>query len=70
MIDPATPKLIQLAFGIEMMIITFVWFTLVALFFSHSTIQAKAGKIQHYVERLTGAVLIALGVKIALSSQK
>ncbi len=69
-IDPATPKLIQLAFGIEMMIITFVWFTLVALFFSHSTIQAKAGKIQHYVERFTGAVLIALGVKIALSSQK
>lgn len=69
-IDPATPKLVQFFFGVEMMVITFVWFALVSLFFSNSLIRSRVGKVQHYVERATGAVLIALGIKVALSSQK
>jgi RhtB (resistance to homoserine/threonine) family protein len=69
-IDPATPKIVQFAFGIEMMIITFVWFTLVSLFFSNSLIRRKIGKVQHYVERATGVVLIALGIKVALASRE
>jgi RhtB (resistance to homoserine/threonine) family protein len=68
-IDPATPKIIQLAYGIETMIITFVWFALVSLFFSNLFIRRKIGKVQHYVERVTGAVLIALGIKVALANK-
>lgn len=33
--DPNTPKSIQLLYGIEMMIITFVWFAFIALLFSN-----------------------------------
>lgn len=69
-INPATPKIIQFAYGIEMMVITFVWFALVSLFFSNPLVRSKISKVQHYVERVTGAVLIALGIKVALSSQK
>ena len=69
-IDPLTPKTIQFAYGIEMMVITFVWFALVSLFFSNALIRDRVGKFQHYVERATGVVLIALGLKVALSSQK
>ncbi|MFA7193474.1 MAG: LysE family transporter [Candidatus Paceibacterota bacterium] len=69
-IDLSTPKIIQFAYGIEMMLITFVWFVLVALFFSNSLIRTKIGKVQHYVERVTGAVLIALGIKVALAGNK
>jgi len=69
-IDPATPKTIQLVYGIEMMLITFVWFALVSLFFSNSHIRSRIGKVQHHVERVTGAVLIALGIKVALASHK
>ncbi len=69
-IDPTTPKTIQFAYGIEMMIITFIWFALVSLFFSNSLIRKKIGKVQHYVERVTGAVLIALGIKVALTGHK
>ncbi len=67
-IDPATPKIIQFAYGIETMVITFVWFALVALFFSNALIRSKVAKVQHYVERVTGAVLIALGIKVALAT--
>lgn len=69
-IDPATPKFIQLIFGIEMMVITFVWFSIIALAFSHSAIKPKISKFQSRIEKFTGAVLIALGIKVALSSQE
>lgn len=68
-IIPDTPQIIQFFYGIEMTVITFVWFTLVSILFSSTLVKAKIKKVQHYVERVTGAVLIALGVKVALSSQ-
>ncbi len=69
-INPATPKLIQLFYGIEMMAITFVWFSLISIVFSNRIIKSKISRVQHHIERVTGVVLIALGVKVALSSQK
>jgi RhtB (resistance to homoserine/threonine) family protein len=69
-IDPQTPKYIQLVFGLEMMLITFLWFGLVAVAFSHSALKPKIAKFQSKLEKITGAVLIALGVKVALSSHK
>lgn len=69
-IAPATPKVIQLAYGIEMMLLTFAWFTLVSLFFSNVLIRKKIAKVQHRIERVTGIVLIALGIKVALAAHK
>jgi RhtB (resistance to homoserine/threonine) family protein len=66
-IDLSTPKTIQFLYGIEMMIITFIWFTFVSVVFSNSLIKSRVGKVQHYIERVTGAVLIALGIKVAFS---
>jgi RhtB (resistance to homoserine/threonine) family protein len=69
-INPLTPKIVQFAYGIEMMTITFIWFTIVSLFFSNSLIRNRIGKVQHYIERVTGVVLIGLGIKVALASHK
>jgi len=69
-VDPVTPKYIQMIYGFEMMVITFVWFSIVAILFSNSLIKAKVNKFQHYIERVTGVVLIALGIKVALSGNE
>ncbi len=69
-IDPLTPKSAQLIYGFEMMAITFVWFSLVSILFSNRLVKSKITKVQHRIEQVTGAVLIALGIKVALSSQK
>ena len=69
-IDPATPLWVQFIYGAEMMFMTFVWFSLVAVTFSNSYLKAKIRSLQHYVERVTGAVLIALGLKLALASRE
>ncbi|MDO8510277.1 MAG: LysE family transporter [bacterium] len=68
-INSSTPKSIQLLYGIEMMIATFMWFSLVSIFFSNQLIKSRITRFQHYIERLTGAVLIALGIKVALSTK-
>jgi RhtB (resistance to homoserine/threonine) family protein len=67
-IDPATPKYVQALYGLEMVIMTIVWFTLVALLFSNKVMKSKLYRVQHHIEHATGAVLIALGIKVALSS--
>ncbi len=69
-IDPLTPKSIQLFYGVEMMVITFVWFSIVSILFSNSLIKAKVSRFQHRIEQATGAVLIALGIKVALATHK
>ena len=68
-IDPATPLWVQLVYGIEMVTMTFLWFSFVSLVFSHPFLQHKIRRVQHYVERVTGAVLIALGIKVAFSGR-
>jgi RhtB (resistance to homoserine/threonine) family protein len=69
-INPVTPKFVQFLFGIEMMVLTFFWFTVVTIFFSNKYLKVKITRVQHHIERVTGAVLIALGIKVALSGQK
>lgn len=66
-INPATPLGIQLLYGAEMSMVTFAWFSLVALLFSQSGLKARIVRVQHWIERAMGAVLIALGLKIAFA---
>jgi RhtB (resistance to homoserine/threonine) family protein len=68
-INVSTPIWIQLLYGLEMMLVTIVWFSLVALVFSHGSLKVRIRKIQHYVEWAMGGILIALGLKIALSQK-
>lgn len=67
-IEPATPLWIQILYGIEMAVATVLWFTIVALFFSSTSLKNRLRRAQIYIRRLTGAVLIFFGIKLALSS--
>ncbi len=69
-INPHTPKGIQVLYGLEMSAMTFAWFACVATFLSHRLIRERFVLTAHYLERFFGVVLIALGIKVALSSAK
>lgn len=69
-INPHTPLYIKLFMGIEMAIVTALWFMLVSYLVSHRLIKNRMDKVQHYSEKLIGVVLIGLGIKVALSSSK
>jgi RhtB (resistance to homoserine/threonine) family protein len=69
-IDPSTPLAIQFLYSVEMTFATVGWFMLVATAFSHGYLKHKLAKVQKHTEQVMGVILIALGVKLALTSSK
>ena len=66
-INPATPLFVKLIMGAEMIAATFLWFSFVSLLVSHRAVKNRVGRFQHYTEKATGFVLIALGLKLSVS---
>lgn len=67
-ISPSTPLGVKLFMGFEMSVVTGLWFALVAYLFSHHFVKSRFEKVQHFAEKFIGVVLIALGLKVALST--
>jgi RhtB (resistance to homoserine/threonine) family protein len=69
-IQPSTPFAIKLIMGIEMSVVTFLWFALVALLVSHRAVRRRITGVQHYIERFMGSILILFGIKLAMTHAK
>lgn len=69
-IDPETPKFVQTLYGLEMIIATFAWFALVSFVFSNRLMKQKISRFSHWIDRVGGAVMLTLGIKVAVSTQK
>ena len=67
-INPHTPLLVQTGYGVYLAIATGAWFCLVALLFSQQRVRAGFARMGHWFDRLMGAVLVGLGIKLALTS--
>lgn len=65
-VKPQTPIMIQLAYGTEMMLMTFLWFSLVANFMTHDTIKSRIQKVQHRISHVMGGFFIFFGVKLMM----
>lgn len=66
-ISPDTPLLVQAGYGLYLAGATALWFLLVAWLFSRGRVRAGFARLGHWFDRLTGAVLIGLGARLALS---
>lgn len=66
-INPHTPLLVQAGYGVYLALATGLWFCLVAMLFSQARVRAGFARMGHWFDRTMGAVLIALGIKIAFS---
>lgn len=69
-INPATSLSMQAFYGLEIMFFAFIWFTLVSTVLSHRTLKNKLVGVQHYIERVMGVALVALGIKVAMSNSE
>lgn len=67
LISPQTPTLIQAGYGLYLAVATALWFCLVALLFSQPGIRRAFTRMGHWFDRLMGAVLIGLGLHLALA---
>jgi len=66
-INPHTPLWVQSSYGLYLAFATAAWFCLVAMLFSQHRVRAGFARMGHWFDRTMGAVLIALGVKIAFT---
>jgi RhtB (resistance to homoserine/threonine) family protein len=69
-ITPKTPIVLRTAYGLEISLIALLWFSLLATVLSASKVRGIFERISVWLDRVTGAILIVLGVKLALTRAK
>lgn len=69
-INPHTPLLVQGGYGVYLALATALWFCLVAMLFSHQRVRDGFARMGHWFDRLMGAVLVGLGIKLAFTELK
>lgn len=68
-INPQTPIFVQTLYGLWMVFATIIWFSLVSIFFSKESVRVLFQRLGHWFERLMGALLVLLGLKLAFASR-
>ncbi len=68
--SPATTLSMQIFYGVYMATVTFLWFSTLGSILTTNVIRHHIDAIHIWAERTMGAVLIALGLKVALSTRQ
>lgn len=68
-INPLTPLSWYVVYGVTCAIMTALWFSLVAIFLTHTPIRKVFMRITKWFDRICGGLLIALGIKVALTAK-
>lgn len=68
-ISPETPLVIMLIMSVIMVVDTMLWFSLVAIFLSQKRVRGVFEKHQNAFNKTLGGMLMALGVKVALTEK-
>lgn len=65
-IKPNTPIFLMVIYGVIIFLETFMWYCIVSIFLSTPAIRLRVNSIEHWINRLTGGILIAIGLKLVL----
>lgn len=68
-VKPQTPVSLQIAYGTEMFLMTFLWFTLVATILTRENVKNRLINFQQILSRLMGGFFLLFGVKLILLRQ-
>jgi RhtB (resistance to homoserine/threonine) family protein len=66
-VQESTPTALKILYGLEMSIVTFLWFAAVALVLSHSSLRKRFAEAQPLLAKIMGVVLILLGLRVAFA---
>lgn len=68
-VDLNTPISVLLIYAVAMCLTTLIWFIFVALVFSSKKLRNKFINVSHWVERITGSLLILISIKLLLTKE-
>ncbi|MBI2623675.1 MAG: LysE family transporter [Candidatus Liptonbacteria bacterium] len=66
-ITPTTSLAVKLLYAGEIVIVSIVWFLLVAVLFSHPRLQGRIRRVAGSAQKILGVILIIFGVRLLLS---
>lgn len=69
-ISPMTPTIIKIGYGVWMMMVTALWFSLLSTLFSQNLVRRLLDSVGHWFERIMGGILILLGLKLAFTQNR
>ena len=68
-VKPGSALITEMGYGFEIAIIHMIWFSCLSMLMTHTSIQKHLNRIQFYIVKMMGALLVAFGVRIATLSQ-
>lgn len=68
-LNPDLSAVVIIGFSMALMVTAFLWFTAVSYFLSRQRVRHAFTRIGHWFDRTMGCVLIALGIKVALTTK-
>lgn len=68
-IKPTTPIFVQVLYGFEIFLITFIWFSALSVIITHRYVKNRMSRFQYYITKCMGLLLVLFGVGIATLQQ-
>jgi RhtB (resistance to homoserine/threonine) family protein len=66
-VRPGTPLIAQIVYSITIVALEFGCFAVLAAIIGHHSVRRRVEAVSHWIERVTGTVLIVLGVRVAFA---
>ncbi len=66
-LSPDLPPATLAIYGAWIMVLQWLWFSLVATVFAHDAIRGRLLAVSHWIDRVFGIAMIALGVRVLMS---
>lgn len=69
MLPASTSQTQLITLALAMILVTFLWFSAVAVIFSNSLVQRQFRRMGHWLDRVVGGLFIGFGLKVLLTVQ-
>jgi RhtB (resistance to homoserine/threonine) family protein len=69
-LSPGLPLPTLLAYGAWIMLLQWLWFSLVATVFAHRAIRDRLFAVRHWIDRAFGTAMVALGLRVLASARE
>jgi threonine efflux protein len=66
-LQPGLPLPTLLVYGAWIMILQWLWFSLVTLLFAHRLVRDRLVAMRHWIDRAFGAAMVALGIRVLVT---
>ena len=68
-VKPGHALSIEMGYGLEIAMIHMIWFSFLAYMMTHRAVKSNLSRIQYYIVKAMGALLVAFGGRIAMLNQ-